>query len=250
MADEAGMPFYSTNGAEYVDLYSGVAAGRIRSLFAKARENKASGSIIFIDEIDAIGLARKTSGGDAASTEREQGLLQLLTEMDGFYEEANYIVIAATNRVDVLDKALLRPGRFDRIIQMDNPSKKYRTSVLKVHSRGKKFCDLSSVEETLEKTSSITDGYSGAELANVLNEASILSVRNGKAGIDIPTIFEAVSKVKLGLLGKSLPKNEAKRRFLESQAAKVVAIALNPRFTADSKSNYKSIVWLDVSNHE
>ena len=254
MAGEAGIPFYSANGAEFVEMFQGVAAARVRSLFAQARKHKDTGAIIFIDEIDAIGLARRSGGGDAGSAEREQGLLQLLVEMDGFRGGERILVMGATNRVDVLDRALIRPGyvplrrgsqvevgldatcpfsfpphrRFDRVVYMGNPTKKNRLAVLQVHARGKQFAEPDAASELLSRIAEVTEGYSGAELANLLNEAAILSVREGKRGIDMPVILEAMDKVKLGLPGRPLPENEGKRRFALVQAAKAVAVALTP----------------------
>ncbi|EFN59830.1 hypothetical protein CHLNCDRAFT_33680 [Chlorella variabilis] len=173
MAGEAGIPFYSANGAEFVEMFQGVAAARIRSLFRAARKN--SPSIIFIDEIDAIGKARSNGPTDSGTQEREQGLLQLLTEMDGFFQNDRVLVVGATNRVDALDDALLRPGRFDRTIYMGRPSPTNRLRILQVHTKNKPI-DRSNEDALLRQIADLAIGFSGAELANLLNEGAILAV--------------------------------------------------------------------------
>jgi cell division protease FtsH len=228
MAGEAGIPFFSTNGAQFIDMYPGLAAARVRDIFSQARKHTSTGAIIFIDEIDSIALARKRGGDDSCSTEREQGLLQLLVEMDGFRENDRLLVVGATNLVELIDNALMRPGRFDRIIHMSNLAKKNRLEVLKVHSRDKKFACPISKQNILHKVSEITAGYSGAELANILNEASILMVRERKQNIDYVLIIEAVEKVKMGLFGQSSSSNLGKLRFALTQVAKAVCMALTP----------------------
>jgi cell division protease FtsH len=155
-------------------MFQGVAAARIRSLFSAARKH--APSIIFIDEIDAIGKARDSGPADSGSAEREQGLLQLLTEMDGFHQGDQVLIVAATNRAAALDDALLRPGRFDRTIHMGRPSPANRLRILQVHARGKPI-DRAGDDALLATVADLTIGYSGAELANLLNEAAILAVR-------------------------------------------------------------------------
>ncbi|MBP3322034.1 MAG: AAA family ATPase, partial [Clostridia bacterium] len=173
VAGEAGVPFYSISGSDFVELYVGVGASRVRDLFETARKNPAS--IIFIDEIDAVGRHRGTGLG-GGHDEREQTLNQLLVEMDGFGSGSGIIVIAATNRPDILDPALLRPGRFDRQVTVNYPTSKGREEILKVHARNKHF------EKTVDfaRIAQMTAGFTGADLSNVLNEAALLAARKGK----------------------------------------------------------------------
>ena len=225
MAGEAGIPFFSANGAEFVEMFQGVAAARIRSLFRAAR--KVAPAIIFIDEIDAIGKSRSDTGGDSGSAEREQGLLQLLTEMDGFFRDDKILIIGATNLSSALDEALLRPGRFDRTIHMGLPSPGNRLKILQVHAKDKPI-DRSNEDALLRQVADLSIGYSGAELANLLNEAAILAVRRDSSTIDISILKEAMDKVRLGLPHTPLPDSEAKRRFAAVEAARAVAFALTP----------------------
>ena len=225
MAGEAGIPFFSANGAEFVEMFQGVAAARIRSLFAAARKN--APAIIFIDEIDAIGKARDDLIADSGSAEREQGLLQLLTEMDGFFRDDQVLVIGATNLASALDDALLRPGRFDRTIHMGRPTPQNRLKILQVHAKGKPI-DRSGDDKLLSKVAELTIGYSGAELANLLNEAAILAVRKDSTEIDMDIMKEAMSKIRVGLPQSSIPDSPAKRRFAAVEAARAVAFALTP----------------------
>ena len=167
VAGEAGVPFISTSGSEFVEMFAGVGASRIRSLFADAKKN--APCIIFIDEIDAIGRQRSGGGGFATNDEREQTLNQILTEMDGFSGNTGVIVIAATNRADILDNALLRPGRFDRRVPVDLPDKSGRVDILKVHCRDKPL----DADVDLEVIASRAIGFSGAQLQNLMNEAAI-----------------------------------------------------------------------------
>ena len=196
VAGEAGVPFFSISGSDFVELYVGVGASRVRDLFSEAK--KEAPAIIFIDEIDAVGRQRGAGLG-GGHDEREQTLNQLLVEMDGFGVNEGVIVIAATNRPDILDKALLRPGRFDRQIMVNYPDVKGREEILKVHSRGKPLgpdVDLA----TIAKSSS---GFTGADLENLLNEAALLAVRNGKKAITQQEIEEATIKVVMGAEKKS-----------------------------------------------
>jgi cell division protease FtsH len=225
MAGEAGIPFYSANGAEFVEMFQGVAAARIRSLFAAARKN--APAIIFIDEIDAIGKARDDLIADSGSAEREQGLLQLLTEMDGFFQDDQVLVIGATNLASALDDALLRPGRFDRTIHMGRPTPENRLKILKVHAKGKPI-DRSDDDKLLGKVADLAIGYSGAELANLLNEAAILAVRKDSPQIDMDIMKDAMSKIRVGLPQSSIPDSPAKKRFAVVEAARAVAFALTP----------------------
>eukprot|EP00884_Botryococcus_braunii_P006727 jgi/Botrbrau1/16055/Bobra.7_2s0029.1 len=230
MAGESGIPFFSANGSEFVEMFGGVAAARIRDLFRVAR--KFAPSIIFIDEIDAIGKARGEGGGDPGTKEREQGLLQLLVEMDGFRTLDQVLIIAATNRIGVLDEALLRPGRFDRRIYMGNPSTDNRFKILQVHARGKPISKAGDgtweSDALLRRAAELTVGYSGAELANLLNEAAILMVRKQRAEISLDLIREAMDRRSLGLPMGRLPDSEAKRRVALITAARAVTLALTP----------------------
>ncbi len=181
VSGEASVPYYSISGSEFVEMFVGVGAGRVRDMFKKAKQT--APCIIFIDEIDAVGRQRGTGMG-GGHDEREQTLNQLLVEMDGFSGNEGIIILAATNRADVLDPALLRPGRFDRQIQVANPDKNARTEILKVHARNKKFApdvDFSNIAQR-------TPGFSGAELENVLNEAALLAVREDHKVISMADI--------------------------------------------------------------
>lgn len=191
LAGEAGVPFFSMAGSEFMEMLVGVGASRVRDLFNTAKKN--SPSIIFIDEIDAIGRVRSvgTMGGH---DEREQTLNQILVEMDGFTQSENVLVVAATNRGDLLDPALLRPGRFDRRVVLDLPDMAGRLAILKIHMKGKPVTD--NVE--WEKVAKRTVGFSGADLENMLNEAAILAARKNKKAIEFEDIEEAATKVKLG----------------------------------------------------
>ncbi|MBL1175821.1 ATP-dependent zinc metalloprotease FtsH2 [Pantanalinema sp. GBBB05] len=204
IAGEAGVPFFSISGSEFVEMFVGVGASRVRDLFKKAKEN--APCIIFIDEIDAVGRQRGAGIG-GGNDEREQTLNQLLTEMDGFEGNTGIIVIAATNRPDVLDAALLRPGRFDRQITVDVPDIKGRLDVLKVHSRNKKLAP----EISLEAIARRTPGFSGADLANLLNEAAILTARRRKEAITMLEIDDAVDRVIAGMEGTPLVDSKSKR---------------------------------------
>jgi len=204
VAGEAGVPFFSMAGSEFMEMLVGVGASRVRDLFANAKAS--APAIIFIDEIDAIGRQRGR-GIMGGHDEREQTLNQILVEMDGFTPNDNVIVIAATNRGDLLDPALLRPGRFDRRIVLDMPDKEGRLSILKIHARGKKFTDNIDWEKVAERTV----GFSGADLENMLNEAAILAAREDKNQIEMKDIDEAATKVKLGPAKKRLQAEEDRR---------------------------------------
>lgn len=191
IAGEADVPFISMSGSEFIEMFAGLGASRVRKLFAKAR--KLEPCIVFIDEIDAIG-SRRTSGGGAES-ENNQTLNQLLVEMDGFSTEQTIIVLAATNRPEMLDKALLRPGRFDRQITIPTPDLRGRINILKIHGKDKKFAENISFESIAEDTA----GFTGAELANILNESAIIATKFGHDVIQQDDIEEAVKKVTVGL---------------------------------------------------
>lgn len=192
IAGEAEVPFFSISGSEFVEMFVGVGASRVRDLFKKAKDN--APCLVFIDEIDAVGRQRGTGIG-GGNDEREQTLNQLLTEMDGFEGNAGVIIIAATNRPDVLDSALLRPGRFDRQITVDLPTYTGRLGILEVHSRNKKLDEAVSLEAVARRT----PGLSGASLANLLNEAAILTARRRKEAITNLEIDDAIDRVTIGL---------------------------------------------------
>ncbi|HEY9691673.1 MAG TPA: ATP-dependent zinc metalloprotease FtsH2 [Oculatellaceae cyanobacterium] len=204
IAGEAGVPFFSISGSEFVEMFVGVGASRVRDLFKKAKEN--APCLVFIDEIDAVGRQRGAGIG-GGNDEREQTLNQLLTEMDGFEGNTGIIIIAATNRPDVLDSALLRPGRFDRQVSVDTPDVKGRLQILDVHARNKKLAP----EISLEAIARRTPGFSGADLANLLNEAAILTARRRKEAITMLEINDAVDRVVAGMEGTPLVDSKSKR---------------------------------------
>jgi len=208
VAGEASVPFFSISGSEFVEMFVGVGASRVRDLFRKAK--KSAPCIIFIDEIDAVGR-RRGAGLGGSHDEREQTLNQILVEMDGFDPNTNIIVIAATNRPDVLDPALLRPGRFDRRVILDEPDLADREAILKVHSKKKPL----GKEVSLKRVAERTPGFTGADLANLLNEAAILAAMKNKKIIDLEEIFSSIEKVMLG--------PERKSRILSEKEKKITA---------------------------
>ena len=196
VAGEAGVPFFSISGSEFVEMFVGVGASRVRDLFDQAKRN--APCIIFIDEIDAVGRQRGAGLG-GSHDEREQTLNQILVEMDGFDTNTTVIVLAATNRPDILDPALLRPGRFDRRVILDAPDMNGRLAILKVHAKGKPFANISD----LEVIAKATPGFSGADLANLINEAAILAARRGKKAIEMDELEESIDRVIAGPERKS-----------------------------------------------
>ena len=206
VAGEAKVPFLHMSGSEFVEMFVGVGASRVRSLFEKAK--KISPCIIFIDEIDAVGR-RRGAGLGGSHDEREQTLNQILVEMDGFETTHNVIVIAATNRPDVLDPALLRPGRFDRRVMIDLPDLKDREDILKVHACKKPLAK----DVDLKKIAERTAGFSGADLANILNEAAILAARENKKEINNEDLFESIEKVMIGPERKSRVINDKEKKI-------------------------------------
>lgn len=207
VAGEANVPFYFISGSDFVELFVGVGASRVRDMFQQAKRN--APCLIFIDEIDAVGRQRGTGLG-GGHDEREQTLNQLLTEMDGFGANEGIIIIAATNRPDVLDPALLRAGRFDRQITIPLPDRKGREAILKVHARNKKLAS----DVNLENLARRTPGFSGAELENVLNEAAILAVRSNKTEIDMEDLDEAIDRVMSGPAKKSRIITEKEKKLV------------------------------------
>uniref|UniRef100_A0A7S0IUI6 AAA+ ATPase domain-containing protein n=2 Tax=Calcidiscus leptoporus TaxID=127549 RepID=A0A7S0IUI6_9EUKA len=233
VAGEAGVPFISASGSEFVEMFVGVGAARIRSLFGEAKKN--APCIVFIDEIDAVGRQRAGSsrgGMGGGNDEREQTLNQILTEMDGFEGNAGVIVIAATNRADVLDSALLRPGRFDRRVPVDLPDKDGRLAILKVHSRGKPLSD----DVQLDIVAKRTIGFSGASLANLMNEAAIVSARRDKTEISYGEIDYAIDRLTVGMqktTGISFPNRQ--RLVAYHEAGHAVMGALTPDYDMVTK---------------
>jgi cell division protease FtsH len=206
VAGEADVPFFSISGSEFVEMFVGVGASRVRDLFAKAKKN--APCIIFVDEIDAVGRQRGTGLG-GGHDEREQTLNQILVEMDGFEQGTNVIVMAATNRPDVLDPALLRPGRFDRRITLDAPDLKAREEILEVHTKNKPLEAAVNLKEIARKT----PGVSGADLANIANEAAIFAARSGRKKVQQSDFHEAVEKIALGPERKSHILNDEEKKI-------------------------------------
>ena len=206
VAGEAGVPFFSISGSEFVEMFVGVGASRVRDLFEQARRH--APCIIFVDEIDAVGRHRGAGVG-GGHDEREQTLNQMLVEMDGFDSTTNVIVIAATNRPDILDPALLRPGRFDRRVMLDNPDIRGRTAILDVHAKGKPFekgVDLADIAKQ-------TPGFSGADLANLINEGALLAARGNQKLINYDNLTEAIDRVSMGPARKSKVISEKDRKI-------------------------------------
>ena len=245
IAGEADVPFISMSGSEFIEMFAGLGASRVRKLFDKAR--KLAPCIVFIDEIDAIGSRRTSNSG--AESENNQTLNQLLVEMDGFSSEETIIVLAATNRPEMLDKALLRPGRFDRQITIPAPDLRGREEILKIHSKDKKFAEDISFESIAEDTA----GFTGAELSNILNEAAIIATKNEHTAITRDDVEEAVKKVTVGLEKHNRVISDKDKKltayheaghavvswFLPTQT-KVKEVSIIPRGVAGGYTMYKS----------
>ena len=246
IAGEAGVPFISMSGSEFIEMFAGLGASRVRKLFERAK--KIAPCIVFIDEIDAIGARRSNGGG--AETENNQTLNQLLVEMDGFDTNETVIVLAATNRPEMLDKALLRPGRFDRQVTVASPDIKGREEILKIHAKGKKFA----LDVDLKEIAGDTAGFTGAELSNILNEAAILATRHGHSVIEQIDVESAVKKVTVGIEKNSRVISEKDKKltayheaghaivskFLET-AEDVKEVSIIPRGVAGGYTMYKTI---------
>ena len=242
IAGEAGVPFFSISGSEFVEMFVGVGASRVRDLFKKAKEN--APCIIFVDEIDAVGRSRGTGIG-GGNDEREQTLNQLLTEMDGFEGNTGVIVVAATNRADILDPALLRPGRFDRQVQVDVPDAKGRIEILKVHAKNKRLTEDIDIETIAKRT----PGFSGADLANLLNEAAILTGRRGKDAISILEIDDSVDRIVAGMEGTRMTDGKAKSLVAYHEVGHAICGTLTPghdpvqKVTLVPRGQAKGLTW-------
>ncbi len=221
VAGEAGVPFFSISGSDFVEMFVGVGASRVRDLFKQAREK--APCIVFIDEIDA--LAKSRANGFSSNDEREQTLNQLLVEMDGFDNEKGLIVLAATNRVDVLDPAILRPGRFDRQVPVEKPDVKGREEILRIHAKNVKL----DKDVDFESVAHGTTGFAGADLANVVNEAALLAVRNGRKKVTMEDFNDAIDKVSIGLKKKSRKDNKKQMRLVSvHETGHALVAAFNP----------------------
>ncbi len=220
VAGEAGVPFFACSASEFIELFVGVGASRVRDLFKKA--NSSSPCIIFIDEIDAIGKSRASGGMTGSNDERDQTINQLLTEMDGFETNTGIVVIAATNRPDILDKALVRPGRFDRQIVLDAPTLNDRDQILQIHCRGKPLAQ----DVVLLDVAKVTVGLSGAELANIANEAAILAARKGSETITMDDFMNAIDRVLLGPEKTNSLISEKKKRIVAAHEAGHTVVAM------------------------
>lgn len=239
VAGEAGVPFYSISGSDFVEMFVGVGASRVRDLFEQAKAN--APAIVFVDEIDAVGRHRGAGLG-GGHDEREQTLNQLLVEMDGFDVKGGVILIAATNRPDILDPALLRPGRFDRQIAVDRPDMQGRLEILKVHQKGKPVApdvDLSAVARR-------TPGFTGADLSNVLNEAALLTARGNRKLIDNSMLDEAIDRVVAGPQKRTRIMSEKEKKitaYHEGGHALVAAASRTPTRCTRSRSSPEAVLW-------
>jgi AFG3 family protein len=218
VAGEAGVPFMSISGSDFVEMFVGVGASRVRDLFKKAKEK--SPSIIFIDEIDAV--AKKRHGKFGGNDERDNTLNQLLVEMDGFTTEESVIILAATNRSDILDSAIMRPGRFDRSIEVTNPNIDERTAIYKVHLKKIKLNMEKTRTEYAKKLATLTPGFSGADISNVVNEAAIIAARENLSAVGLTNFEKATERVIGGIEKKSLMTTEERKRVAYHEAGHAV----------------------------
>lgn len=250
IAGESGVPFLKVSGSQFVELLVGIGAARVRELFDKARDLKPS--IIFIDEIDSIARSRSGNSGmgGGANDEREQTLNQILTEMDGFENDTGIVVMAATNRIDVLDPAIKRPGRFDRQVSIGLPNLKERQAILKVHAKGKKFKASVSIAQIAQRAI----GFSGADLANLLNEAAILATRRKKDSISMEEINITIDRLVIGLEGKQVSRVKARQLtgFHEMGHAFVGSLINEndgiEKLTLIPRGNTQGTTWMTPSN--
>merc|ERR1719203_2281883 len=242
LAGESGVPFVQSSASEFIELFVGVGASRVRDIFKQAKEK--APCIVFIDEIDAIGRQRGAGMG-GGNDEREQTLNQILTEMDGFEGNSGVIVVAATNRSDILDSALLRPGRFDRRVQVDLPDVKGREQILKVHLRNKKLDEGVDVGDIAKRCA----GMSGADLENLMNESAILAARRNKKAISMSEIDGATDRVVAGLEGRALADDAQKKLFAYHEAGKALVATLLPyhdpvsKVTLIPRGQKKALTW-------
>lgn len=220
VAGEAGVPFFAVSASSFIELFVGTGSARVRSLFKSAKEQ--APCIVFIDELDAIGRARSATGGFGGNDEREQTINQLLTEMDGFSENNGVIVMSATNRPDVLDPALVRPGRFDRLVALDPPTLKDRTAILDIHTKNKPMDNTVKLDDIAK----ITVGLSGAELANIANEASIVAARRGADQLSNKDFEVAIERVLLGLEKKNAIVSDKKKKIVSAHEAGHAIVAI------------------------
>jgi cell division protease FtsH len=230
VAGESGVPFFSISGSEFIEMFVGLGAARVRDLFDQA--GKTAPCIVFIDELDALGKARGIGGISGGHDEREQTLNQLLVEMDGFETNKGVIILAATNRPEILDPALLRPGRFDRQILVDRPDLKERVAILKVHSKGVTIADSVDMDVIARRT----PGFTGADLANLVNEATLLAVRKGKDEVDNEEFEQAIDRIIAGLEKKNRVMNDIEKKFV---AYHETGHALVATFTATAEKVHK-----------
>jgi len=221
-AGEAGVPFFSISGSDFVEMFVGVGAARVRDLFEQAKRR--APVIVFIDEVDAIGQSRATVGAIGVNDEREQTLNQLLSEMDGFEANQGVVIMAATNRPEVLDKALLRPGRFDRQIQVGLPTEEGRRQILAIHTRKVTL----GPDADLDRLAKITPGFSGADLANIVNEAALLAVRRESDAVSMEDFDLAIERVVAGLQRKMPLKDEVKRKVAYHEGGHALVAQLLP----------------------
>jgi cell division protease FtsH len=242
LAGEAGVPFIQSSAAEFIELFVGVGASRVRDIFKQAKEK--SPCIVFIDEIDAIGRQRGAGMG-GGNDEREQTLNQILTEMDGFEGNSGVRVVAATNRDDILDTALLRPGRFDRRVKVDLPDVSGREQILNVHLKNKKLAEGISVAEVAKRTA----GMSGADLENLMNESAILTARRSKKAITMDEINDATDRVTAGIQGKALSNASSRRLLAYHECGKALVGTLLPyhdpvsKVTLIPRGQRQSLTW-------